>query len=163
MPLIFLPVVSKKLSQYLLASCFLSFQNLTSIKIYISLIFLRIIFLCTGLKSVMAVCFLPRYDDRLEELVSYERIALSDLEKIEIGEFFSYIPENELKLLTLKSLNGLVTMYLRQLLIQSSQQSCRVQRNTVRDLKLPLRGTSNGQKRIFFQSSKFVEWSLSCC
>jgi len=29
--------------------------------------------------------YIGRYDDRLEELVSYERIALSDLEKIEIG------------------------------------------------------------------------------
>ena len=95
--------------------------------------------------------------------MSYERIALSDLEKIEIGEFFSYIPENELKLLTLKSFNGLVPMHLRQLLIQSSQQSCRAQRNTDRDLKLPLRRTNNVQKRIFIQSSKIVKWSLSCC
>ena len=40
---------------------------------------------CIGLKSIMTMFFLPRYDDRLEELVSYERIALTDLEKIEIG------------------------------------------------------------------------------
>ena len=43
--------------------------------------------------------FFGRYDDRLEELVSYERIALTDLERIEIGEFmFCTIKYSNLKI-----------------------------------------------------------------
>ena len=50
----------------------------------------------------------------------------------------SELNENELKLITYKSLNDLAPNYLRQLLIWNSQQSCRALRNTGRDSKLPL-------------------------
>ena len=56
----------------------------------------------------------------------------------------SELNENELKLITYKSLNDLSPNYLRQLLIGNSQQSCRALRNTDRDLKLPLTKTNNG-------------------
>ena len=41
---------------------------------------------CLSFYQVIRRYFFRRYDDGLEELVSYERIALTDLEKIEIGE-----------------------------------------------------------------------------
>ena len=49
----------------------------------------------------------------------------------------SELNENELKLITYKSLNDLAPNYLRQLLIRNSQQFSQALRN--RDLKLPLK------------------------
>ena len=60
----------------------------------------------------------------------------------------SELNENELKLITYKSLNDLAPNYLRQLLIRNSQQSCRALRNTDRDLKLPLKKLIMGKKDI---------------
>ena len=60
----------------------------------------------------------------------------------------SKLNENELKLITNKSLNDLAPNYLRQLLIRNSQQSCRALRNTDRDLKLPLKKLIMGKKDI---------------
>ena len=65
----------------------------------------------------------------------------------------SELNENELKLITYKSLNDLAANYLRQLLIRNSQQSCRTLRNTDRDLKLPLKRTNNGQKGYSFRGA----------
>ena len=50
----------------------------------------------------------------------------------------SELNENELKLITYKSLNDLAPNCFRQLLIRNSQKSCRALRNTDRDLKLQL-------------------------
>ena len=66
----------------------------------------------------------------------------------------SELNENELRLITYKSLNDLAPNYLRQLLIRNSQQSCRALRNTDRDLKLPLKRTNNGQKGYSFRGAK---------
>ena len=66
----------------------------------------------------------------------------------------SELNENELILITYKSLNDLATNYLRQLLIWNSQQSCRALRNTDRDLKLPLKKANNGQKGYSFRGAK---------
>ena len=66
----------------------------------------------------------------------------------------SELNENELKLITYKSLNDLAPNYLRQLLIRNSQRSCRALRKTDRDLKLPLKRTNNGQKGYSFRGAK---------
>ena len=66
----------------------------------------------------------------------------------------SELNENELKLITYKSLNDLAPNYLRQLLIRNSQQSCRALRNTDRDLKLPLKKFNDGQKGYSFRGAK---------
>ena len=66
----------------------------------------------------------------------------------------SKLNENELKLITYKTLHDLAINYLRQLLIRNSQQSCRTLRNTDRDLKLPLKGANNGQKGYSFRGAK---------
>jgi len=58
----------------------------------------------------------------------------------------SELNENELKLITYRSLNDLAPKYLRQLLIRNSQQSFRALRNTDRDLKLPLKKKLMGKK-----------------
>lgn len=42
--------------------------------------------------------FTFRYDDRLEELVSCERIALTDLEKIDIGNIFFIVIPSAIKI-----------------------------------------------------------------
>ena len=66
----------------------------------------------------------------------------------------SELNENELKLITFKSLNDLAPNYFRHLLIRDSQQSHRALRNTDRDLKLPLKKTDNGQKGYSFRGAK---------
>jgi len=62
--------------------------------------------------------------------------------------------DNELTLITYKSLNDLAPNYLTQLLIRNSQQSCRALRHTDRDLKLPLKKINNGQNRYSFRGAK---------
>ena len=62
----------------------------------------------------------------------------------------SELNKNELKLITFKSLTDLASNYLRQLLIQNSQQSYKPLRNTDWDLKLPLKTTENLWQQIIY-------------
>ena len=66
----------------------------------------------------------------------------------------SELKQNELKLITFKSLNDLAPNYLRQLLITNSQQSFRALRNNDRNLKFPLKKANNGQKGYSFRGGK---------
>ena len=62
--------------------------------------------------------------------------------------------DDELPVMTYKSLNDLAPLYLKNLFTRNSHCSSRALRNTQKYLKLPLKKTSSGQNGFSFRGAK---------